>query len=927
MPTGTGSWWTDEKVQETVTSAYIHSHLRANEQEILQRRLYFGNNLTNDTYLDWILTRAKRFFLILVGAGIPDQIFGIIDDSFDDDDLPIAEVAVPGLRLSLESNPTLDKRFYRTQFKYLARVVEDGEHIRYADEEAVPVTAISIKSALSINKDSMDSVRLPSDANRVFVRRKIHLDSSCPEEHVLNEIAEMKRFSHEHILSVFGSYTQGSSLHILSSPAGEYTLKAFLMDQPKAYESLQKAERRQILINWPHCLANGLAWLHVNGGHHGAIRPSNIYVTQTFQICLGQMDGEGVLCSSTKSDDIEAYQYAPPERWKRAVTVQSTGAGKISLPSGGRSGQKLQNNDPNDPSTRRSASSLGTHDSKEGVYTFQSASKSEFARLRLSNAPSPGPGGMLPTRKQRRVPTDNQSTDSFGISRSRGDYGEELYRAPSVLSSLSSEGRSRSKSASGGGGLFMTTPESRTAVVQTWRSVQHDSFAADIFSLGAVMMDILTVLCKRTFSSFARHRSKNNRNAGRGGGLADASFHANLGQVLSWAQILSDDAEKKVKKDDSRVLSAVGAVLQIVVQCLERVPESRLKSDALERRLTEHIRKFAGIDPLHCVYLAPEPRGPSKLTRERLEASQPGPSSSRQHTAPRQRRVRSPIPEVDDTELTVEPQLSPRSAITTRPWTANTVSRSMSPPAISLESLSSLHIDLDGKSMRSDTIVANSQSAASRDVSLYSPTSDRETSLDMKKWRMPEPFYQRPQRHDLNYSSESVVDPRLTLTSTEGSEGGNLTYMNYSTSPESDDENRSSTTYHYPLPPTQPPPKKNLPAVPARSQQRDKQPHPYPQPHQQAQQPPPRTRKPRLRPQPSDDEIAMLRQLSLAQQREDLMKGRPMRGSSLADERRAIQQQQGQFYEERTPSPRRPGRVAPPVSKFIADERMYRYRA
>jgi hypothetical protein len=242
----------------------------------------------------------------------------------------------------------------------------------------------------------------------------------------------------------------------------------------------------------------------------------------------------------------------------------------------------------------------------------------------------------------------------------------------------------------------------------------------------------------------------------------------------------------------------------------------------------------------------------------------------------------------------------------------------MSPPAISLESLSSLHIDLDGKSMRSDTIVANSQSAASRDVSLYSPTSDRETSIDMKKWRIPEPFYQRPQRHDLNHSSESVVDPRLTLTSTEGSEGGNLTYMNYSTSPETDDEGRSATTYRYPLPPTQPPPRKHLPAVPARSQQRDKHPHPQSQAA-------PRARKPRLKPQPSDDEIAMLRQLSLAQQREDLLQGRPLRASSLAVEQHRARQQ-GQFYEERTPSPRRPGRVPPPVSKFIADDRMYRYR-
>ena len=511
----------------------------------MKRSLYFGGDLTDDTYLDWILTKAKRLFLILVATGIPDQIFGVIDDSFDDDDLPIAEVAVPGLRLSLEADPALDKRFYKNQFKYLARVLEDGEHIRYADEETVPVTTVGLKLALPINKDGVDTVRLPSEPSKVFIRRKVNIRSMSSEEYVLNEIAEMKKFSHEHTLSVYASYLQSDIMYILSTPAGEYTLKSFLMDQPKPFDALSKSDRRQILVNWPHCLANATAWLHANGGHHGAVRPSNIHITNTFQICLGPMDGEGFLCNTTKSDDIEAYQYAPPERWKRAVTVQSTGSGKISLPSGSRSGRKVQNEtlDPADPSTRRSASTLGSHEKQDGAYAFTAVSKSEYSRLRLSNAPGAGKATVPIQRHTRRNPVDINSVDSFGLGRGRTmasmtDISGDSIRAPSVLSSISSEGKRRGRSGSKHRGLFVAAPESRTAVVQTWQSVQHDSFAADVFSLGAVIMDILTVLCKRTFSSFARHRSKNNRNAGRGGGLADASFHANLSQVMSWAQIL-----------------------------------------------------------------------------------------------------------------------------------------------------------------------------------------------------------------------------------------------------------------------------------------------------------------------------------------------------------------------------------------------------
>lgn len=538
MPVGPGSWWTEQKVNETVTPAYIHSHLRANEQEILQRSLYFGGDQSNATYLDKIIQSAKRLFLILVAIDVPDQIFGIIDDAFEDDHLPLNESAIPGLRLSIEPDTALNKRFYRTQFKYLARVLQDGEHIRYADEETVPVIGAGLKSAISLNKDGGDIVRLPG-SDIFFVSKRIKLTTTVTEGRVLKDIAELKKFSHEHALSFFASYLQSDQLHVLSSPAGEYTLKAFLQDQPKAFEALPKTTRRQKLMNWPHCLANALAWLHDNGGHHGAIRPSNIHVTQSFDVFLGAMEGVGTLFTTTVADDIEAYQYAPPERWKRAVTVQNTGNGKIALPSGGRSGRKPQHDGDaaSDPSTRRSESSLDRYADKDGSYTFHPASKSEFGRLRLGTGPPPNSQQKQPGGRHRRRPPDAESVDSYGITRARPAYAGEMYRAPSAMSSSSSEGRRRASS-DPRRGLFVSAPESRTAVVQTWRSVQHDSFAADVFTLGAVCMDILTILCKRTFSAFARHRSKNNRNAGRGGGLADASFHANLTQVVAWAQVL-----------------------------------------------------------------------------------------------------------------------------------------------------------------------------------------------------------------------------------------------------------------------------------------------------------------------------------------------------------------------------------------------------
>lgn len=820
MPPAITTWWTEERVEETVTSAYIHSHLRASEQEVLKRPLYYGGDLTDNTYLDWILARSKRLFLILVATGIPDQIFGILDDCLEDDDLPIAEEAVPSLRLSLVPNKTLDKRFYRTQFRFLTRIIKDGEHIRYADEENVPVVPLGLKSVIpSLNRDGVDTVKLPSDLSKVFVRRKVTLDSKTTEEQILSEIAEMKRFSHEHIMSVFGSYLQSGLMTVLSFPAPEYTLKSFLVDSPKAFEALNKSERRRILINWPHCLANALTFLHQNGGHHGAIRPSNIHVSHTWQISLGQLDGEGVLCSSIKTDDLEAYTYHPPERWKRAVTVQSTESGKLGFPVGGRSPRTAEpeHQDPLDPSSRkRSGSGSGGNPAALTAYAFLPASKSEFARFRLSTAMDAMTLVPPPSRRIKNAMSgDSNSTNSRDTARRLTDqHWANRARAPSVLSSNSSEGRRRNK-ASYPGGIFLAARESRSAVVQTWKSVQHDSFAADVFSLAAVIMEILTVLCKKSCGSFSRHRSAKNRNAGRGGGLADASFHANLGQVLSWAQTLANEAEKKVKNDDSQVLRAVGAVVQVTLQCLERKPESRLQSDVLEAKLGEHIKKFANIDPLHCTPIPAEHPKRAAPLAPKLEPSLMASASTRFGRA-RSRTREESIPE--DAELYSTPLTSVSNA--TRPNTSSTVVPTTTPPAISLRTMPSTSLDMDERSERSErsgtvlgsTVVGSITPSRDQSVRNYRRPVDHETrDRAIQAWAVSDPH--KPDRFDYIHNNDSEVDPQLRL-STDSNEAGVFTYMNYSPTTSEDEE---TAPFMYPIPPQTRPPTRDLPPVPAKS--------------------------------------------------------------------------------------------------------------
>ncbi|KAJ9610343.1 hypothetical protein H2200_005120 [Cladophialophora chaetospira] len=809
------SLWTDERVNETVTSAYVHSHLRSNEQDLLQRTLYFGGDLTDDTYLDWILTRAKRFFLILVATGVPDQIFGIIDDSYDDEDLPIIEQAVPELRLSYEPDRSLDKRFYKNQFRFLTRVVGEGEHIRYADEESVPVIPVNLKSVvLSLSHEGTDRVRLPSVNQKIFTRRRIKLEAPLTEDEILHEIAASRRLCHEHIVSVFGSYLHQGNFNVLSLPAPEWSLKLFLTDTPKSFGALPKKVRRSILINWPHCLANALAWLHSNGEFHGAIRPSNIQVDDSFRISLGLLDGEGLLRDKAKADDIEAYQYGPPERWKRAVTIQSTGSAAVSLPSGGRSGRKAggqgRSNTGDHPTRSRSASSTA-------AYTFQPTSKGKHARLRLSSTVVDPDAPPLPTARDRDVisPTDSKSISSQGTTRRVFDPMIPG-RAPSILSSTSSNGKKSGSSLNNP--MFVSAPEGRSAVVQTWQSVEQDMFASDIFSLGAVIMDILNLLCKRSYGSFQRHRSSKNRMAGRGGGLADASFHANLGQVFLWAQSLQNEAEKKARKSEGEVYHAVGSVVQLALQCLERDPSARLSSTLLEKKIGEHILRFSGVERLHC---AAEQRKESKqpsvnmpirerntsdreLTQHRSEdhLRQPSPNppilgAIAERPQPRQRRVLQDAP-VLRSPISDPPVL--RSPNSHTPPSASTTSGGTSMTSL-------LSFNFDGLS---DTIIGDSP--LSREQSVQR-TGTRENAAT-PEYQIPWPSEQiTPRQKQWNnwHNNDSQVDPRLSFG--ESVDTGAFTYLNYSTSASSDEGVK-----YFPRPPSErppkPPPNRGLPPIP-----------------------------------------------------------------------------------------------------------------
>ncbi|KAF1349578.1 kinase-like domain-containing protein [Delphinella strobiligena] len=310
-------WWTDDRIETKVTRHFIVSQIRGEEREFLNKPLGFGEGLTDDSYMDWILARARRLFLILAEIGKSEQIFGMIDDSLDDDDLPFSLQTIRQLELSIEPDDRLDKKCYETQFLYLLRQLKQGSHIDYGLNEHIPMEYVH-KLPPAVTLQYWDRVHFPNDPDRVFLRRKFDFGSDdlrdAKRSEYRSDIAKAKYLKHEHISPVWASYTTGDSGYVLSDFVPEHTLSSFIAQRlPYQFMRVPATERPILILEWLHCLSDALASLHHRGTYHGAIRPTNIVIDYDNRIAFADVGVLQTFQREKKIDKKEIAEYAAPE--------------------------------------------------------------------------------------------------------------------------------------------------------------------------------------------------------------------------------------------------------------------------------------------------------------------------------------------------------------------------------------------------------------------------------------------------------------------------------------------------------------------------------------------------------------------------------------------------------------------------------------
>jgi serine/threonine protein kinase len=309
-------WWTQERINDKVTQDFVTSRLQPQEREQLTQPVGFGD-LSDDTYIEWILEKARRLFLVLAEIGEADRIFAVVDRSWDDDDLPLQLEDIAQLSLSNRRDNYANARFYHTQFSFLLRELRDGVHINYAPNEEVPLEYVqNLPAAVSLQNWSR--VHLPKRPKDVYVRRRFALGTTeAPdafEADFMMDVESARMVEHDHIAPVWASYTAKGTGYIVTSFVGQHTLRTFIDHRtPTQYQKLAKIERRWLILNWLHCLADAIATMHQNGFCHSAIRPSNILIDEHNAIAFSDIGSLESFQKDKRLDPMDVYIYSAPE--------------------------------------------------------------------------------------------------------------------------------------------------------------------------------------------------------------------------------------------------------------------------------------------------------------------------------------------------------------------------------------------------------------------------------------------------------------------------------------------------------------------------------------------------------------------------------------------------------------------------------------
>jgi serine/threonine protein kinase len=576
-------WWTDARIERKITRAFVVSKLRGEERQFLDRPLAFGEGLTDDTYMEWILDRAKRLFLILTEIGVPDQIFGCIDDSWDDDDLPISLDSVSNLELSYEEDETLNRRFFDTQFIYLLRELRAGAHIDYGPKEHIPMEYVNtLPPAVCLQR--WDRVHFPGRSDEVFMRRRYPLlDKQTGQNSYSTFMKDVKKahtLRHEHIADIWGSYTSENAGYALSQFVGEHTLATYIDHRtPMQLLRVAPSARPLLMLEWIHCLADALASLHHRGIAHAAIRPSNIWIDHDNRIAFADVGTLRTFQRGKKAPKMETYDYAAPE--SHTCKLPTVVASSPPISSLGAFSRLRKMSSSGSSSSASSASADGSTRSNSLTGTLRNP----------ITTPSSGRSNSLTNitaALSTFLPRPSTTSSSSSIRNFSRHLSDQTYPSPSISMSA----------------RCITPVTILPLPIEAEPGAVRDLPAAtpemsDIYSLACIFLDLVTFVIRGKTTEFVKFRStRTHTPENKNRVWTDRSFHADPDRIEAWMELLKDDAWRLARENST--FRGIPSLLDLLRKMMSHNAQLRPTAREVRGKIQAILVDGCGFETLCC---------------------------------------------------------------------------------------------------------------------------------------------------------------------------------------------------------------------------------------------------------------------------------------------------------------------------------------
>lgn len=528
--------------------------------------------------------------MILTEVGVPDQIFGCIDDSWDDDDLPLSLENVENLELSYKNDEVLNKKFYDMQFTFLLRELKQGSHIDYGSKEHIPMEHVNTLPP-AVTLQPFDRIHFPGKPDETFMRRKYSLvDKVTGDKHhdkYKRDIRKSKALDHEHIASCWASYTSENAGFIVSDFVAEHTLATYIEHRtPTQYMKVVASERPALLCEWMHCLSDALACLHSRGVAHTAVRPSNIWIDKDNTIAFGDVGSLSTFQRGKKAPKTEAYDYAAPESHisQTPITLKSSSPPVSSMSAFSRL-RKMSTSTFTTIDTVSSSESSGGSSTRSNSFVGGTTIGSPITSPTVSSRD--GRCNSITTIRTPVTPALESEPRSPQSIRNFSRQFAETCPSPTVPTGPYPPPSIETAS------LLLSRPSiiDAASLCDLPRAVPEMS---DIWSLGCIFLDILTFMIKGKNNEFVKFRSTRVTTKNRT--RTDSSFHNEPDKIWAWIDLLEEESTRH----GEQIYRGVPDLLRLIRSMMAQNATLRPTARDVRDRIQEIMVGECGVEVLCC---------------------------------------------------------------------------------------------------------------------------------------------------------------------------------------------------------------------------------------------------------------------------------------------------------------------------------------